>query len=38
VPGSNLGRLADAMGVVLSTASRLVEGLVDRRTSAVDRR
>jgi DNA-binding MarR family transcriptional regulator len=43
VPGSNLGRLADAMGVALSTASRLVErlvaaGLVDRRTSEVNRR
>jgi DNA-binding MarR family transcriptional regulator len=42
-PGSNLGRLAEAMGVALSTASRLVErlvaaGLVDRRTSDVNRR
>jgi DNA-binding MarR family transcriptional regulator len=42
-PGSNLGRLADAMGVALSTASRLVErlvsaGLVDRRTSEANRR
>jgi len=42
-PGSNLGRLAEAMGVALSTASRLVErlvaaGLVDRRTSEVNRR
>ncbi len=43
MPGSNLGRLAEAMDVALSTASRLVErlvssGLVDRRTSAVNRR
>jgi len=43
IPGSNLGRLADTMGVALSTASRLVErlvasGLVDRRTSEVNRR
>jgi DNA-binding MarR family transcriptional regulator len=42
-PGSNLGRLAERMGVALSTASRLVErlvsaGLVDRRTSDVNRR
>jgi DNA-binding MarR family transcriptional regulator len=42
-PGSNLGRLAEAMGVALSTASRLVERLVaaelvDRRTSDVNRR
>ncbi len=42
-PGSNLGRLAEAMGVALSTASRLVDrlvsaGLVDRRTSDVNRR
>ena len=42
-PGSNLGRLAEAMGVALSTASRLVErlvsaGLVDRRTSDLNRR
>ena len=43
VPGSNLGRLAEAMGVALSTASRLVERLVaaelvDRRTSEANRR
>src|SRR5215210_9116959 len=42
-PGSNLGRLAEAMGVALSTASRLVErlvssGLVDRRASELNRR
>jgi DNA-binding MarR family transcriptional regulator len=42
-PGSNLGRLAESMGVALSTASRLVErlvsaGLVDRRTSELNRR
>ena len=42
-PGCNLGRLARAMGVALSTASRLVErlvagGLVDRRTSDTNRR
>lgn len=42
-PGSNLGRLAEAMDVALSTASRLVErlvasGLVDRRASEVNRR
>ncbi len=43
MPGTNLGRLAEAMGVALSTASRLVERLVaavlvDRRTSEVNRR
>jgi DNA-binding MarR family transcriptional regulator len=42
-PGINLGRLAESMGVALSTASRLVERLVsaelvDRRTSDVNRR
>jgi DNA-binding MarR family transcriptional regulator len=42
-PGGNLGRLAESMGVALSTASRLVErlvsaGMVDRRTSEVNRR
>jgi DNA-binding MarR family transcriptional regulator len=42
-PGSNLGRLAESMGVALSTASRLVDrlvsaGLVDRRTSELNRR
>src|SRR4051794_21919836 len=43
MPGTNLGRVAEAMGVALSTASRLVErlvaaGLVDRRTSETNRR
>ena len=42
-PGGNLGRLAETLGVALSTASRLVErlvsaGMVDRRTSEVNRR
>jgi DNA-binding MarR family transcriptional regulator len=42
-PGCNLGRLAESMGVALSTASRLVErlvaaDLVDRRTSETNRR
>jgi DNA-binding MarR family transcriptional regulator len=43
MPGANLGRLAEAMDVALSTASRLVDRLVaaelvDRRTSQVNRR
>ena len=42
-PGCNLGRVAESMGVALSTASRLVErlvaaDLVDRRTSEANRR
>jgi DNA-binding MarR family transcriptional regulator len=42
-PGCNLGRVAESMGVALSTASRLVErlvsaDLVDRRTSPANRR
>ncbi|MGY1708746.1 MarR family winged helix-turn-helix transcriptional regulator [Geodermatophilus sp. SYSU D00758] len=42
-PGANLGRLAQGLGVTVSTASRLVDrlvaaGLADRRTSEQTRR